>query len=152
MKQKRTILGNESGFTLIEMIAVIIVLGILAAVAIPKYMDAQTKARTAAINAALGAAAANVNLTFAHTLLGGCTNDNIVFSAANGWSCTGVNTNIANTPATTVGDFTAGYAPTGCDGTTANNPCTVTVTLSAGPTGWFATDTTDTKTKNVILQ
>ncbi len=36
---------NQQGFTLIEIIAVLILLGILAAVAVPKYMDMQDKAR-----------------------------------------------------------------------------------------------------------
>ena len=46
--EKKNILKNEKGFTLIEIIAVLILLGILAAVAVPKYMDLTVDAKVKA--------------------------------------------------------------------------------------------------------
>jgi prepilin-type N-terminal cleavage/methylation domain-containing protein len=44
---------NQKGFTLIELVIIIVILGILAAVAIPKYQDITSEAREAAARGVL---------------------------------------------------------------------------------------------------
>ena len=64
-------LKKEEGFTLVEVIAVLVILGILAAVAIPKFFDMQNTAREKAIEGAIGELNGQVALAFAQNALDG---------------------------------------------------------------------------------
>lgn len=62
---------RAAGFTLIEITMVLILLGILAAVAVPKYFDMQEEARIKAANSAIAEAQARINAYFGQLLLEG---------------------------------------------------------------------------------
>lgn len=55
----------QAGFTMIELIVVIVILGVLAAVAMPKFVDVSTDARAAALQGVVGAATSAMNVNYA---------------------------------------------------------------------------------------
>ena len=65
----RRLQSSQRGFTLIELVIIIVVLGIIAAVAVPKYVDMVTEARESACKGALGGMRSGISIYYANSAL-----------------------------------------------------------------------------------
>lgn len=67
MHRRKPTYRGRPAFTLIELVTVIVILGILSAVALPVYLDYRTDAQVAACKGALGGVRAAISNYYAHS-------------------------------------------------------------------------------------
>ena len=125
--------NRHSGFTLIEIVMVLVLLGILTAVAVPKYFDLQEEARMNAASAAIAEAQSRINATFAQKVLTGASCLEAIGAINASFD------SIADGPDKTFGEFQLVFGNLPTDGSTVDVSVKMgVVALGTGPLGTLA--------------
>ncbi|MDE2417238.1 MAG: type II secretion system protein [Burkholderiales bacterium] len=112
----------QRGFTLIELVMVIVILGVLAAVAIPKFVDLKSDAQLASMQGVAGAAASASAINY-----GGCS---IASAASQPLKCKVVASCDSIKQALSGGVWPTGYSVTGTGSAVNGTSMTCTLALS----------------------
>ncbi|MFQ5840076.1 MAG: type IV pilin protein [Candidatus Methylomirabilales bacterium] len=94
----RSILRDQQGFTLIELVIILVLIGLLAGIAVPRYVNLTTQARNNAAKTTLDAARAALTLDFASDVTANQTHTQTITTGNITSTLEGLMENVPNYP------------------------------------------------------
>ena len=134
--------SRKSGFTLVEILIVVIILGILAAIVIPQFTNASTNARASSVTSQLQTLRSQVQL---FKLQHNDSLPTLIGTSPNCWNQFLSKTNISGTVDTSAAGVYGPYLETIPKNPLNNNADVSAIGSQTGTTGW----TFDTSTGNI---